>query len=389
MSGLSAANITAADLIGKKCGVVLSGTNIQTPVGTRHICSDVVAGSSANEIIIKDFMGAFDLPLTVNSDNTLSLNLDKTFAGKGKYSQYQNIKIAKRDLFDAAYVNIKGYTYYTENYDPSYGTINSSKAVTDSKYFDYGFTFDNNAADDGLVQGFCINFGDKPEDLLFDYYGLIDLNFFDKSATATQTLTDGTKSTYDVKVLVDLTNNSFRIDNLFNYGTMFVNTIDNNWYDCSYTSVNGTFDPLSKVLTIEPQEIGGDVCSTKKYGDVDMCNIYGYYIGTYSGYFETNYDVEANYHYIVSDVQEQTLYGVGGQFDVKSAPYHLHGTKDNHWVSNGGKTKTYVDISAKLDDAKYFSTSGQYLVNTSAIAIDGQAEVTHQLSVEPVKWGRR
>lgn len=83
VSGLSAANITAADLIGKKCGVVLSGTNIQTPVGTRHICSDVVAGSSANEIIIKDFMGAFDLPLTVNSDNTLSLNLDKTFAGKG------------------------------------------------------------------------------------------------------------------------------------------------------------------------------------------------------------------------------------------------------------------------------------------------------------------
>lgn len=382
VSGLNAANITAADLVGKKCGVVLSGTNIQYPVGQLHICSDVEAGSTADEIIIKNFMGAFDLPVTVNSDNTLSLDLDKTYQGKGIYSAYSNIKIQKRDLTDAAYVNINGYTWYAEVYDLSGGTINSDKAVTDSQYFDYGYTFQHNDKD-GIL-GFCFQFNGTNE---FDYYGSIELDFFDKSATATQTLTTGDKSTYDVNVLVDLTNNKFRIDNLFNFGIMYVNTFgDNGYYDSSYTGVYGNFDPQTKKLSIDPTEIGGNTCSTKAYGRNNLCDRYGYSLGWYTGYWEVEYDVQPDFHYLVSDVQGTTLYGLTGTFDVKSNPYHAKG--QNNWVSDGGTTKTYVDINAKIDDAKYYSAQkDSYRVNTSGITIDGKAEVTHQLTINPVKWG--
>lgn len=87
----ASAALSASDLVGKKCGVIANGTNIAYPVGQLHKCSDVIAGASSDQIIIKNFLGAFDLPLTVNANGTLSIDLDNTYPcilnGKRYYAQ--------------------------------------------------------------------------------------------------------------------------------------------------------------------------------------------------------------------------------------------------------------------------------------------------------------
>lgn len=75
----ASAALSASDLVGKKCGVIANGTNIAYSVGQLHKCSDVIAGESSDQIIIKNFLGSFDLPLTVNANGTLSMDMDSSY----------------------------------------------------------------------------------------------------------------------------------------------------------------------------------------------------------------------------------------------------------------------------------------------------------------------
>ena len=213
----ASAALSASDLVGKKCGVIANGTNIAYPVGQLHKCSDVIAGASSDQIIIKNFLGAFDLPLTVNADGTLSMNMNSTYScymGGAWYNaqiQKRQIKMRNWEYAHAGWADITDLVdtneyLYGECFNLYGGTAYSDPVQEGDSTFDYQFTF-NNGED-----GFIVKFADNA----FQYFGSFDFCFFDTSCTAVQTYTNGTTISYDVNVALDLENNQFQVDNLFN-----------------------------------------------------------------------------------------------------------------------------------------------------------------------------
>lgn len=390
LSAPSANAISVDDLVGKKCGVIANGTNIAYPVGQLHKCSDVIAGPSDNQIIIKNFLGAFDLPLTVNSDGRLSMNLNSTYPCTINGNRY-NTQIKKRQLIkrDSRYYHA-GYAfiddtdddYYGECYDLVGGTAYSDPVQEGEATFDYGFTFNNDN------NGFIVKYANNK----FEYYGSFDLCFFDTACTAVQTYTNGTTLTYDVNVALDLENNKFQIDNLFNYGIMYKNTID---MEAEYgitepVQVVGDLNFNNGTLNISMLEVGG----TTAYLPVGSHGTVDYYGGIYYhpypkrgtqyygyGYWEFDYNTHSDYHYLTSDytIVGDNVYldDVTGTFGIQGDPNHVR-DKD-FWVTDGGKTKTYVPITMTLNNPKYFSVyKGGYIEDATSIKIDGLAEITHQ-----------
>lgn len=402
----ASAALSASDLVGKKCGVIANGTNIAYPVGQLHKCSDVIAGASSDQIIIKNFLGAFDLPLTVNANGTLSIDLDNTYPcilnGKRYYAQ-----IKKRDLKRRGYPYYHaGYTYvddtdelfYGECYDLVGGTATSDPVQTGESTFDYGFTFNNEyyntVTEQDAVNGFIVKFDDKN----FEYFGSFDFCFFDTSCKAVQTYTNGTTLTYDVNVALDLENNKFQVDNLFNFGIMYENTIDSSvgFGKTDPVPVVGDLNFNNGTLKIDALPVGGTtVCFpdgthgtadakqyVEYYGDLIYYNIYGA-----DGYWEFDYNVQLDHHFLTSGYKILNNEGeneyhfedfpVTGTFGIQGDPTHK---KDmDFWVTDGGNTKTYVPITMTLNNPKYFSLyKGGYIEDATSIKIDGLAEITHQ-----------
>lgn len=386
----ASAALSASDLVGKKCGVIANGTNIAYSVGQLHKCSDVIAGESSDQIIIKNFLGSFDLPLTVNANGTLSMDMDSSYPFTLNGVRFDAIikkrQIKKRssgiDHAGYAYVQGSRVKYYGECYDLFGGTAYSDPVQIGDTTFDYGFTFNNG------TDGFIVKFSDDA----YQYFGSFDFCFFDTACTAVQTYTNGTTRTYDVNVALDLENNKFQIDNLFNYGIMYENTID---IEAEYgitepVPVVGNLNFNNGTLNISTLEVGGTTANfpdgssgtANGYGTINYsATKYGSNRYSATGYWEFDTNVTPDFHHLTSDYTISNGYynfsDLTGTFGIQGDPKHA---KDmDFWVTDGGNTKTYVPITMTLNNPKYFSEyTGSYIEDATSIKIDGLAEITHQ-----------
>lgn len=397
----ASAALSASDLVGKKCGVIANGTNIAYPVGQLHKCSDVIAGASSDQIIIKNFLGAFDLPLTVNADGTLSMNMNSTYScymgGAWYNAQIQKRQIKMRNQYaHAGWADITDLVdtdeyLYGECFNLYGGTAYSDPVQEGDSTFDYQFTF-NNGED-----GFIVKFADNA----FQYFGSFDLCFFDTACKAVQTYTNGTTLTYDVNVALDLENNQFQVDNLFNFGIMYENTFDteNGYGQTDPVQVIGGLNFNNGTLNIDALTVGGTTACLPDgtHGTVDFYgyreyspNIDAWWPNWYNatGYWEFEYNLQSDHHFLTSGYTSKINdkgdteyyfedYPVTGTFGIQGDPKHA---KDmDFWVTDGGNTKTYVPITMTLNNPKCFSLyKGGYIEDATSIKIDGLAEITHQ-----------
>lgn len=400
-SAPSASAYTAADLIGKKCGVYIIGSNIQYDSERDHFACDVVAGSSSDQIILKDFLGSFDLPVTVNSNNTLTLQTASSFTGtKGKYNGYtitfgdrtpRQIYYNQGSVY-AAYVDVDNdYTvYYAEHFNLSTGkNYTTETSVADSPYYDFMYEIGNG------LNGFYFKYT-KGSTTEYEALGGFKFCFFDAADKTTEYVNGVAVKSYDVDL--ELNGNNVTLTNLFNLGIMYGATVINSGQaiDIEHRAITGTIDYAKKTITLDPQEIGGGICSGifgyKTYTAYSYNSYTGNFTnrGTHTGMWEVDYDITCDHHTLTSGTDENFA-AVTGTFDY--VPAHKN-HNNNYWVSDGGTTLTNITMDINLGRAGYYSPYDVELGNSGIpyyadrINIKKEnAEVTHAVDLVLNKVG--
>lgn len=384
-------SLSASDLVGKKCGIIITSTNVQIPnIGIKRCCCDVIQGSSSNEIIIQNFWGYFDVPLTI-SGNTLSWNLNQSYQGKNELSSYTSIKIKQRELEVATYTSPYGdnYLYYSEAFTVNTNTITSTEGIT-LPNGDLKFDFYNTDSDD-YTHGYILML-DESNRSTWMAVGGFELYFYDADDQAIETdNSTGTSKTYNVDLEYDLANSAFSLNNLFNWGAMNDNDIDTSTGYGSQTRVipTGTINWSDKTVSIDNCEIGGRIitASVLMSGWTYCYNKYGYEIGTFqSNYWEIEDQntYKACAYWLASKLNSEDpfeLAPVTGRLSVNEA---YHNTKVEN-PKSGLEIETYIKLNMALDNAGVYdssSSSSDFTTYTVEITPDKYLDISHYAMID-------
>lgn len=379
--------LDASDLVGKQCGVIVTTTNLEIPhQGKLRYSCKVKAGSSSNQIILEDFLGAFDLPLTING-NSLQWNLNNTYKGKNNYSSFTSIKVYKRTFAKGTYTSIygDGYLYDSEAYTVSNPTITSTAALKVTNG-DLQFDFVDSGSD---VDGFLLQFNTNYQN--WAVMGGFELYFYNAEDKAVQT-TNGATKNYNLDLNIDFSDDTFNINNIFDWGALYKNEHD---YAAGYGQhervlVEGTIDWATRTVSMPACYIGGGIVNGTilAQGTAYCYNSSGYRTGSYTSNY---WEIEDQDDYTTFDLQfcsaydrnlaHHNLMPVTGSIKLVDAQH----MSEMDRPKSGLDIQTYVKVGLTLDNAGYYdSRKGDMADATSKIDITSEKlyDISHYALID-------
>lgn len=414
---------TVDDFIGKKCTMVVLNPDIVTVAGTTskpteyqrwgHASYDceVVAGTGSNQIVIKNFLGVCDMPMTLNATTgkfSISTNRQKFPVTAGDYAD-GTMEIMTVDYLrqTKCYVDGDGDNQRPWNLAVPLTEANGYNMPSDklgAPSADYGLNkvcdivckfnrSESGPANSGYGYEFIFT---KGRDKGYMVLGEFDLFFYAAGQSVTHNV-DGKLKTYGLRT--DVSGNTLSISNLMDLGVAYRGVQDKNESLTDWTvfpAVQGEVN--GSAITIPVQKIGGTESGlTTKYGSMKYASGA---TGTLSTSLYALWLIDMGYKYydwiLASEYveDEDKFLPITGR-RIENGVFHAN-HNDNYWCTNGGTTTTHTGSLLELGKMAVYSYSKDdkkenipptLLHSSDGLAVmESKQEITHVADVTLDSW---
>lgn len=392
----SASAVTVNDLVGKKCAVVLYGTDMTGEHGIQSADAyDVVKGTTNNQIVLKGFHGSFDLPLTL-SNNKLSIDHSGRYTGlaNGEFPGYTCLiggRTYQKTAYTCFYIN--GQIDYTDCYTPNLsGTTASTTLQRDEDAKLYSCQFSNYNSSKSIENGFILYFQAADGSNYIESYGKIEMLFYDDMGKViTETDNNNNTSQYAGYAFAESENadgtGSAAVRNLLDVGCFYESdyTISGNlptWSASNRFDAKFNYDLQNLTVTM-PYFVGGGNNMTgfsTLYANANLFTSRGSSNGSFTGIVEINNDAYNN------SVTPYKIHVCGSSSTSKKLT-NVTGTLSLYDPEHNADGHTYTSLTANFQNLKYYLQSSNYTVYTAksvSVPFIDKLDISHFVDLKGV-----